>query len=118
MTGKNVANKLRDLPREAALMAEKFISDILFEAALGNIIRSTKMTLSNNEPSQQQSATNPYIQPDFCYQNQQFDGTSSHVHLSNRKDYGSSSNQILSNQSSTENARSYLANFSPDFTDL
>lgn len=64
VAGKNIANKLRDLPREAALMADKLISDVLFEAALGNITRNTKMSLTNELIPQQQSqaATHPFIQ--------------------------------------------------------
>lgn len=66
VTGKNIANKLRDLSGETALMAEKFISDILFEAALGRISRNTKMTLSDNnnqQPSAQQINSNNGFQP-------------------------------------------------------
>ncbi|CAH1997081.1 unnamed protein product [Acanthoscelides obtectus] len=47
VAGKHIANKLRDLSKESALVAEKFISDILFEAALGNISRYTEMSLTS-----------------------------------------------------------------------
>lgn len=52
IVGKNVASKLRNLPPDAALMADKLISDILFEAALGNITKQTKMSLTNNDNHQ------------------------------------------------------------------
>ncbi|XP_050303709.1 uncharacterized protein LOC126741360 [Anthonomus grandis grandis] len=42
IVGKNVANKLRGLPKEVSLVAEKLITDILFEAQLGNINRNTR----------------------------------------------------------------------------
>lgn len=46
--GRNFANKLRKLPKEAAMMAEKFMTDIIFEAQLGNIDRNTKLNLYKN----------------------------------------------------------------------
>lgn len=45
--GKNFANKLRDLPKETAILAEKFMTDILFEAELGNLTRSSKIKIDN-----------------------------------------------------------------------
>lgn len=48
--GKNIACKLRDLPLEVALFAEKFIMDILFEGAMGNITRNSRLNLYDQQP--------------------------------------------------------------------
>lgn len=47
--GRNVANKLRHLPKETAMIAEKLMMDILFEAQFGNIDRSTKLNLYSDQ---------------------------------------------------------------------
>lgn len=43
--GKNIANKLRELPNETVVVAEKVINDVLYEAFLGNIHRGTKFSI-------------------------------------------------------------------------
>jgi len=48
--GQNVANKLRNLPREVKIISEKFINDILFESEMGNINKYTKMLLQPCQP--------------------------------------------------------------------
>lgn len=53
--GKMVAIKLRDLPREQRLFAEKIITDTLFEAQFSNLTISHKLTSStllNQVPQQ------------------------------------------------------------------
>lgn len=45
--GINIANKLRELPKETSMIAEKMINDILFEALMGNISRHTKFVLQD-----------------------------------------------------------------------
>ncbi|KAK7025487.1 hypothetical protein SK128_017606 [Halocaridina rubra] len=48
IAGRYVAAKLRNLPRDQCIYAEKFIHEILFEAELGNL---SKGTLFSTEPS-------------------------------------------------------------------
>lgn len=43
--GKNIANKLRELPSDIATVTEKLLNDIAFEAQMGNITRQTKVIL-------------------------------------------------------------------------
>lgn len=43
--GKNIANKLRELPSNIATVTEKLLNDIAFEAQMGNITRQTKVIL-------------------------------------------------------------------------
>lgn len=38
ISGKNIANKLRALPPETAIVTEKLIGDILFEAQMGRVM--------------------------------------------------------------------------------
>lgn len=45
--GKNLANKLRRLPKDVGIIAEKLMNDILFEAHLGNINHNTRLRLQN-----------------------------------------------------------------------
>lgn len=45
--GKNIACKLRRLPRDAKLFAEKLINDVLFQAELGELNRYTKIISEN-----------------------------------------------------------------------
>jgi len=48
--GKSVAMKLRDLPKDQMLIAEKIIHETLFQAEIGNLTMSHKVT---NETTQQ-----------------------------------------------------------------
>jgi len=48
--GQNVANKLRNLPREVKIISDKFINYILFESEMGNINKYTKMLLQPCQP--------------------------------------------------------------------
>lgn len=111
MVGKNVSNKLRDLPPDAALMAEKFISDILFEAALGNISRHTKMSLTEKMSGNglpQEFATNPI---NVNYHNQRHDSSSSHqADLDYGGKYQTTSQILLS----SNDVRSFFEKFSPE----
>lgn len=67
--GKMVAIKLRELPREQRLFAEKIITDTLFEAQFGNLTISHKLTsqtLLNQVPQQihqQQMLSEPQSYP-------------------------------------------------------
>lgn len=45
VSGKGFANKLRDLPAERAVVTEKLINDLLFEAQMGNINRYSKVII-------------------------------------------------------------------------
>lgn len=51
--GKNIAYKLRKLSKETAVVTEKLLMDVLFEAHVGNINRQSKVTISQGtaEPS-------------------------------------------------------------------
>ncbi len=49
--GKNIAFKLRTLPRETKLYTEKLINDLLFEAEMGNVNRNTKIVTNNSATS-------------------------------------------------------------------
>lgn len=51
IVGKNVAAKLRILPKETRIFTEKLINDLLFEAEMGNIDRNTKIFTSANNPT-------------------------------------------------------------------
>lgn len=51
--GKLVACKLRNLPRQQQLLAEKIINDTLFEAEMGFLTLSHKLTSSNHSQHQQ-----------------------------------------------------------------
>ncbi|GFR58525.1 protein stand still [Elysia marginata] len=44
--GKMMAQKLRDLPRDQRIIAEKLFSEVMFEAELGNLIRQSTLTLA------------------------------------------------------------------------
>lgn len=75
--GKNVAAKLKILPRETRIYTEKLINDILFEAELGNVNKNTKIITDTNDSRDQtvsqlnltrkasvgQSQYNTYLQP-------------------------------------------------------
>lgn len=43
--GKNLANKLRELPDDVAIVTEKMLYDIIFEANMGNVTKFTKIML-------------------------------------------------------------------------
>lgn len=43
--GKNIAMKLRDLPKETRVITEKFINDAIFEAEMGNLTASHKIMI-------------------------------------------------------------------------
>lgn len=45
LIGKNIAIKLRRLPKETRIFTEKLFNDILFQAELGNITEHTRITL-------------------------------------------------------------------------
>ncbi|KAK9696726.1 hypothetical protein QE152_g31373 [Popillia japonica] len=61
--GKNVAVKLRALPKQTKLYTEKLINDLLFEAEMGNVDKNTKIvTLANK--SNNLINTNLYINND------------------------------------------------------
>ncbi|CAH1107426.1 unnamed protein product [Psylliodes chrysocephalus] len=47
--GKNVAAKLRALPKETRLYTEKVINDLLFEAEMGNVTKNTRITSLAND---------------------------------------------------------------------
>lgn len=49
--GKTIAHKLRSLPREQRIIAEKLFSEVLYEAELGNLTRQAGLSLSPNVPS-------------------------------------------------------------------
>lgn len=72
-SGKNIANKLRTLPPEIAIVTEKLLCDVLFEAQMGNITRFTKVILQVNHSQSQ------HIQSS---QSQQFDSTSTQQYYS------------------------------------
>ncbi|XP_050316413.1 uncharacterized protein LOC126750740 [Anthonomus grandis grandis] len=58
VVGKNVAYKLRKLSKETAMVAEKLIMDLLFEAQLGNIEKSSEITITQKgQAVQQQTAS-------------------------------------------------------------
>ncbi|GFO42858.1 protein stand still [Plakobranchus ocellatus] len=60
--GKTMAHKLRDLPREQQIFAEKLCSDVMFEAALGRLsINSTISTRHVHEPE----VARPFIVPGY-----------------------------------------------------
>ena len=46
ITGKNVASKLRILPTEQRIIAEKLINGVLYEAQLGTLTRNSRLILS------------------------------------------------------------------------
>lgn len=48
ITGKNVGSELRILTKEQRIIAEKLISDVLYEAQLGTLARTSRIIL--NEP--------------------------------------------------------------------
>ncbi|CAG9760204.1 unnamed protein product [Ceutorhynchus assimilis] len=69
--GKHVAAKLRSLPHLTKLYTEKLITDLLFQAELGNIDSNTKIATVANDPTR--TYYNNYsqqLQPDgyFCPQ--------------------------------------------------
>lgn len=45
ITGKYIANKLRSLPKEAGIFAEKLLMDVLFEAQLGTLNRKSQIVV-------------------------------------------------------------------------
>ncbi|XP_044750072.1 uncharacterized protein LOC123310586 [Coccinella septempunctata] len=49
-SAKNFANKLRSLSPQTAIVTEKLLSDVLFEAQMGNVGRHTKVVLQNTQP--------------------------------------------------------------------
>lgn len=49
IVGKNIANKLRRLPSKTAVVTEKLVMDILFEAFLGNINKYSKINIHNSQ---------------------------------------------------------------------
>lgn len=49
--GKNIAYKLRDLSPDVSLVAEKLISDILYEAAVGNISKHSRINIFDADPA-------------------------------------------------------------------
>lgn len=55
--GKNVAAKLRTLPKETRLYTEKIINDLLFNAEMGNVNKDTRIITATNTTIQS-AATN------------------------------------------------------------
>ncbi|KAL1513132.1 hypothetical protein ABEB36_002592 [Hypothenemus hampei] len=47
VSGKNIANKLRNLPPDVAIVTEKLLMDVLFEAHLGNITQHSRISINN-----------------------------------------------------------------------
>lgn len=47
IVGKNVAAKLRQIPRTQRIFAEKLINEVLFEAQLGTLNRDCKLVLNS-----------------------------------------------------------------------
>jgi hypothetical protein len=45
-TGKNVASKLRILNKEQRVIAEKLITDVLYEAQLGSLTRNSRLIVN------------------------------------------------------------------------
>lgn len=68
--GKTLAYKLRELPQETAVVTEKLINDIIFEATIGNINKYTKVNIydSRQGPSNQQMPVTTYYEQ-FDFQN-------------------------------------------------
>jgi len=46
ITGKNVASKLRILTKEQRIIAEKLLSDVLYEAQLGSLTRNSRLIVN------------------------------------------------------------------------
>ncbi|XP_031335792.1 uncharacterized protein LOC116165467 [Photinus pyralis] len=64
--GANVAAKLRSLPTETRLYSEKLINDVLFEAEMGNINRTTKIVTSSIQSFASQNNTFNYPSNYLC----------------------------------------------------
>lgn len=60
--GRNVANKLRKLAKEIVPIAEKLITDVLFEGQTGNINHYTRILLYDIRNSLSRSA----IEHNYC----------------------------------------------------
>ncbi|KAL1488520.1 hypothetical protein ABEB36_014986 [Hypothenemus hampei] len=54
-SAKNIANKLRTLSPETAIIAEKLLTDILFKAQMGNITKHTELILQDTRSQFSQS---------------------------------------------------------------
>lgn len=63
ITAKHFANKLRSLSPETAIVTEKLMSDILFEAQMGNVGRHTKVVLENKQPHESDSLRYHQLEP-------------------------------------------------------
>ncbi|CAH0562766.1 unnamed protein product [Brassicogethes aeneus] len=50
--GKNIANKLRQLPKETAMVTEKLMLDILYEAQFGGVDKHSRINLYKISPHQ------------------------------------------------------------------
>ncbi|GBP63737.1 Putative uncharacterized transposon-derived protein F52C9.6 [Eumeta japonica] len=63
---KSIANKLRDLPRQQRMLAEKLMNDVLHEAEWGNLTLDFKVI--NTKPDNQRYTTSPSINFSPSYQ--------------------------------------------------
>jgi hypothetical protein len=61
--GKNVAEKLRNLPPQMKLFAEKVINDCLFEAELGTLNRYSFVCTPQSQMRMQQNYPSSFEQP-------------------------------------------------------
>ncbi|KAL1488224.1 hypothetical protein ABEB36_015179 [Hypothenemus hampei] len=61
-SAKNIANKLRTLSPETAIITEKLLTDILFEAQMGNITKHTELIVQDTRSqfSQSQNSVEEY----------------------------------------------------------
>lgn len=62
--GKHIAHKLRALPRETAIIAEKCVMDVLYEAHLGNLHKNSRVNIRNESSgitNYSQGYGHPYI---------------------------------------------------------
>lgn len=48
IVGRNIANKLRNMPHDTRILAEKFINDVLFEAEMGTLNRNYQFVVWPN----------------------------------------------------------------------
>lgn len=57
VTGKHIGNKLRNVTRDQMIFAERIIMDVLYEAQLGTLNRSSKLQVNQEIPAQQDNNT-------------------------------------------------------------
>lgn len=69
--GKNIAHKLRKLPRDTAIITEKLIMDVLFESHLGNISKDSKINVisqNRNVPQIEKGTLGGYTSQSTAFQ--------------------------------------------------